>query len=396
MTDFKFRPFLIGVVDGGLTDQIVKQLNSKLEGYPICTISISNYLKDNADNESDPENIDFELLLTHLMKILNKEECLIPTYDIKNKKRVDDQQKIEPCQIIILEGLLCFYDTSLRNLMDLKIFIDTDNDIRLAETVSKEIQKENVKINDILKNFFDKVKPCYNNFISTKKYADIILPNATGHENAVEILINYLKQYLDKIKNDEEGNIFQFINDIIEPKYKFCEDNLILKKEKSTIDFLRAIFTDFIKKSQDKEFVPIIRKSLIEMIESLLADYFEKFDDVTLIFDSDDINDINFKHSHTIFFFKTSILVEDDIKKPQYILSKDKNCNLIICSILLAPRFAHYLIGKQMNSILFVTLYFSEFFVKYEQIIKNDKTIFNEEELKKIVKQMLIKRNCLD
>ena len=96
-----------------------------------------------------------------------------------------------------------------------------------------------------------------------------------------------------------------------------------------------------------------------------------------------------------IAFFKTSILVEDDVKKPQFILSQNKNCNLIICSILLAPRFAHYLIGKQMNFILFVTLYFSEFFVKYEQIIKEDKTIFNEEELKKIVKQMLERRKML-
>ena len=395
MTEFKFRPFLIGIVDGGLTEQMVKQLNIKLEGCPISTISLSNYLKDGAESEANPEYVDFELLLNHLVKILNKEECMIPVYDFKNKKRSKDQKKIEPCQILILEGLLCLYDNSLRNLMDLKIFIDTDNDIRLAETICKEIDQENVNINDILKKFFDKVKPSYNNFISTKKYADIILPNATGHENAVELIINYLKQYLEKIQKDEKGNVFNFINDIIEPKYKFCEDNLILKKEKSTLDFLRAIFEDFIKKNQDEEFVPLIRKNLIDMIESLLADYFEKFDDITLIFDSDDLTKINFKHSHTIFFFKTSILIEDDIKKPQNILEQNKNCNLIICSILLAPRFAHYLIGKQMNSILFVTLYFSEFFVKYEQIIKEDKTIFNENELELIIKQMLEKRKCL-
>ena len=71
-------------------------------------------------------------------------------------------------------------------------------------------------------------------------------------------------------------------------------------------------------------------------------------------------------------------------------MSKNKDCNIIICSIFLAPRFAHLLLGKQMNSILFVTLYFSEFFIKYEKIINDDTLVFNDEELKKLVNQMIL------
>ena len=392
----KFRPFLIGIVDGSLENQITKQLLSKLEGYQICSIYMSNYLIDGAENESVPELIDFELLEDHLLKLLNNEECTAPIYDFNTKKRSQETNKISFCQIIILEGLLCFYNNSIRNLMDLKIFIDTGNDVRFAETISKEIDKKNRNIKDIINEFFVKIKPSYNNFIFTKIYADIVLPHSNGHQTALNLIMNYLKLLLDRVRNNQGGNIFFFINEIIDSKYKFCEDNLVLKKDKSSIDFLRSIFEDFIKQRQDEEFIEVIRKTLLDMLESLLIDYLQKFTGIKLIFDSDDISKEDFKHCPTVFYFKTAILTQNDIKKPQYILSQNKNCNVIICSIFLAPRFAHLLLGKQLNSILFATLYFSEFFVKYEKILKNDKTVFDENELDKMVKQLMSKRFSLN
>jgi len=392
----KIRPFLIGIVDGSLSNHLAQELDKRLEGYPICKISMSNYLKDGAKNETIPESIDFELLVSNLSKLLNNEECQVPIYDFKTRKRKNEIKKIEPCQIIILEGLLCFYDDSIRNMMDLKLFIETGNDIRFIETILKEKENDNnANLNEIMDKYFGEIKPSYNNFIATKKYADIILPNETGHETGINIIMNYLKLLLDRVRN-QKGNLFFFINEIIDSKYEFCADNLILKKEKSTIDFLRAIFEDLIKVRQDEEFVDIIRKTLLDMIESLLIDYFQKFTEIKLVFDSNDISNYDFKHCSTVFFYKTAILTSKDIEKPKYILSKNKDCNIIICSIFLAPRFAHLLIGKQMNSILFATLYFSEFFVKYEKIIKSDKMVFNEEELKRMVNQMLSKRLILD
>ena len=140
--EVKVRPFLIGIVDGGLTNEIIKQLEKHLEGYPICTISITNYYKDlSENNDIKPELIDFDLLLSDLGKMRNKESCEVPIYDFKNKKRSAETKKVESCQIIILEGLFCFYNPKICNLMDLKIFIDTDNDIRLARTISKGISE---------------------------------------------------------------------------------------------------------------------------------------------------------------------------------------------------------------------------------------------------------------
>ena len=406
MTDeVKVRPFLIGIVDGGLTNEIISQLEKYLKGYPICTVSISNYYKDMTEEDTlgevnyiTPKAIDFELLLSHLEKMRNRETCEVPIYDFKKKIRSKEIKKIESCQIIILEGLFCFYDHSISNLMDLKIFIDTDNDIRLARTISKGIQKGNDDLFSIITKFHKQIKPAYNTFISpTKRHADIILPNATGHETAVQIITNYLKLLLDKVANNKTGSIFSFLNEIIEPKSKFFEDNLLVKIEKPIIDFLKDVFEDFITNTQDEEFIELIRDKLLSMIQSSLVEHFRKNPKYSenlpklhhLIFADDDISKIDFEKCNSVIFYKTAILTENDIKVPQEILSKNKECNLIICSIFLAPKFAHFLTSNQMNSILFATLYFSEFFVKYDKIIKKDETVFNEKELEKIFKKLV-------
>lgn len=405
--ELKIRPFLIGVVDGGLTNEIIKLLENNLQGYPICTISLTNYYKDlsNEDPEKDnyikPEAIDFDLLLSDLAKMRDNEACEIPIYDFKTKTRKKETKKIESCQIIIVEGLFCFYNHKVRNLMDLKIFIDTDNDIRLARTITKGIAGGKTDLLNIIQKFHKFVKPAYNTFISpTKKYADIILPNATGHNTAVQIITNYLKLLFDNILNNKNGSIFSFLNEIVDPKYIFFQDNLIVKNESPIIDFLKDVFEDFMNNTQDEEFIELIRKRLLMTILSLLIEHLRKNikyspDDLPkvdhLLFDSDNIENIDFEQCNTVIFFKASIMNENDIKVPEYIISKNKDCKMLICSIFLTPKFAHYLTSNQINSILFVTLYFSEFFVKYDKFIKKDETVYNEKELEKIFKELVQK-----
>ena len=393
MTEEKIRPFLIGIVDGGFTNEIIKQLEKHLEGYPICTILLDNYFKDLTEEiELKPEIIDFDLFLSDLMKIRNKEPCEVPIYDFKNHKRSNETKKIESCQIIIIEGLFCFYDHRIRNLIDLKIFIDTDNDMRLARTISKSILDGKTNLIDIIENFHKNIKQSYINFISpTKKFADIILPNSRGHETAVQTITNYLKLVSDQVvnNNNKSGSIFSFLNEIIEPKYIFFKDKIIINNEKPVIYFLKNVFEDFITNSHDEEFIDKIRKSLLDLLLSLLVENLRKnsrFPEILpeidrIVFDSDDVEKIDFENCNIVLFFKTSILNENDIKVPQYIFSKNKDCHIFIISIILSPKFAYYLTNDKLNSIIFVTLYFNEFFIKYENLIKNDENIFNEKEL---------------
>ena len=197
--------------------------------------------------------------------------------------------------------------------------------------------------------------------------------------------------------NNKTGSIFSFLNEIIEPKFQFFQDNLIVNNDKLVVQFLKDVFEDFITNNQDEEFIEFIRQKLLNMLQSSLVEHFRKNPKYEvnlpklhkLIFNSDDVSNEDFEKCNSVIFFKTAILTESDIKIPQYILSKNKDCNIIICSIFLAPKFAHFLTSNQMNNILFVTLYFSEFFVKYDEIIKKDQNVFNEKELEKLLKKLV-------
>ena len=395
----QFKPFIIGIVDGGLTNHIIKQIENHLESYPICTISMTDYYKDMSPNEEDyikPELIDFALLQSDLVKIKNQEPCEIPIYNLTTRKRSSEKKKIEPKQIVIVEGLFCFYEKILNDLIDLKIFIDTDNDIRLARTISKEIAKgkPNPNLIDIIQKFHKYIKPAYDNFISrTKRDADIILPNATGNETAIKIITNYLKLILDDISKNKAGPIFSFQNKIVDPKYIFYHDKITTKNQNPDISFLKDIFQDFTQQTLDEEFIEVIRKKLIDMILSMLNEPFmkngnePKFEKI--LFDSDDITNMDFETGSNNIYFKTAILTENDMNKPKEIFSKNKDCKIYICSVFLSPKIAQNLIGKGLNSMKIYTLYFSDFFVKYEGMIKKDETIFQEQELEKLFKQML-------
>ena len=105
----------------------------------------------------------------------------------------------------------------------------------------------------------------------------------------------------------------------------------------------------------------------------------------TLLFDNDNIENIDFKTKKYIFFYKTSILSDDDIKIPKKILSQNKSCTLVIFTIFIAPKYADLILSKEINSTVIITIYFSDFLIKYENIIKSNETIFSDKEFKKLM-----------
>ena len=398
----RIRPFFIGIVDSGLSNNIIKLLEQNLQGYPISTISMITYLKEDESKKDsgknkcfNPNEMNFDKLISDLDKICNKEECESQTKEMA-KKTIKSQ-------IIIVEGLLCFSDPKVRDFMDLKIFIDTDNDIRLARTIINEIANGK-SLKEIKDMFIQDIKPKYNQYIlPTKKYADVILPNSTGHETAVKIITNYLKILFDKILNNKTGSIFSFLNEVVDPKYVFIKDNLkvLNEKDKTSIEFLKDVFEEFINNNQDEEFIELVRQKLMEEIQTLLENHLkEKFINNQaphidyVIFDSDKVEDIIFQKEKIIVFFKTSIMNNKDVEIPEKILQNAKDCNFIICSVFLAPKNVYYLNHKGIHSLTYITLYFSEFFGKYEELIKKDETIYNEKELDKKFKALISEINA--
>ena len=385
------RPIIIGICDGSSHEELLKQIDENIKDFPLITISLSDY---RIKEEMSPSSIDFGSFLDDLVKLRNSESCKIPIYDFKTKKSTKENITAGCCSVIIIEGLFCFCDSRVRNLMDLKIFIDTDSDIRLSKSILEGIDK-NKELNDILSYFHEILKPAYDKFVlPTKKHVDLILPNASGHENAIKIITFYLKKQLNMLKSGKQTNIFSFTNQIIEPKYQYSQNKILVPRNKQTIEFIKRVFEDFITDNLDEEFVEAIREKLIEIISTLLVQHlrhnqecdFRKID--LCLFDGSNLSDYNFHGYKNILFFKPIILNEKDIEKPKEILSLEQDFNLFICSVFLSPKFAHFLTNSKINSkiynVSFSTVYYSEFFNKYDHIIKSNKTILDEKELEKL------------
>ena len=220
------------------------------------------------------------------------------------------------------------------------------------------------------------------------KYADIILQKVDKNTSAIKIVGEYLKMQLNKMIKKENYDLFSFMYEIIDPKYQYYDGKILVENERIFISFIKEVFQDFIINKLDKELIPYIKEKMVNMLTSLLIrDSKKKNGDFTfpdlLLSNKDDITKYNFKNYKNIFYYTKAILSENDIEKPKNILSKNKDCNLFIFSIFLAPKYADLLVSKEINATLFTTIYFSDFFIKFEEIIKNNDTLFNDKDLKK-------------
>lgn len=395
------RPYLVGIAGGGFTGKSIlsKNLLEIIDEYPICRISLTRYYKDATQDKkeidfNEPDSYDFDLLYIHLEKLRNGQPCEIPIYDEKAFKRTEKTEKVAPCSIILVEGNFCFYDPRIRYLLDIKIFMDIESDIILSRNIIHYLEEGKTKLYDIIESYKNKIKPSYQAYIyPTKKYADIIFPQISSHSQTVAMIKEYILCLLNKLKDNNLNEIFNFDNEMIDDGYKFFYQKILIDKEKIDLTFLKGVFQDFISNQQDEEFFPCIRQKLVSILPSLYVQYFRKVDTKNvnlpitnlLLYHDSDVTNINFKEAKNIFFFKTAILSDNDIKIPKDILSKNKDCQLVVFSLFLAPRCIHIL-GDQISNVIFVSLYFSNFYIKFEQIIKkdSDNNIYNEKEIRNL------------
>ena len=199
---------IIGVFGGtgsGKTT-IVNQIVSDFNTSDIQVISQDAYYKDNSNityqarcllNFDHPEAIDFELLYQHLSALKNGETIEQPVYNFKTHNRTDKTLEISPKKILILEGILIMNYPKLRSLLDLKVFIDTNNDMRMERRVNRDISERGRTPKEVMDRYINTLKPMHDQFIEPMKiYADVVIEN---HENAsinLDILIAKIKSLM--------------------------------------------------------------------------------------------------------------------------------------------------------------------------------------------------------
>ena len=191
---------LIGIAGGtgsGKTS-VARELLANFNNTDIVIIEQDSYYKDFSElplddrskiNFDHPNSIDYKLLKVHLEQLLNGEEVEIPIYDYGSHIRKNETQKIGKHKIIILEGILALHDQDIRNMMDIKIYVDTDDDIRIIRRIKRDMNKRKRTFSSIIDQYCNTVKPMHNQFVNpTKKFADIVIVGGGKNQIAIDIL----------------------------------------------------------------------------------------------------------------------------------------------------------------------------------------------------------------
>lgn len=199
---------VIGIAGGtgsGKTT-VVRKIIEKLPLGEVTVIPQDSYYKDNREipmeerkkiNFDHPDSIEFSLLVDHIKKLKNGESVEQPTYSYLTCTRGEETVLVNPAQVVIIEGILILTNKELRDLIDIKIFVDADADDRLSRVIKRDIIERGRNVSDVLERYDLTVKPSHLQFIEpTKRYADIIIPQGGQNKVAINLLKEHIEQKL--------------------------------------------------------------------------------------------------------------------------------------------------------------------------------------------------------
>lgn len=197
---------IIGIAGGtgsGKTT-FVKRLVKKIPAGEVVVLPQDSYYKDSSNvpvdkrqsiNFDHPNAFDWPLLYKHIRMLKEGEAIEQPVYSYLTCTRQEQTIHIVPKDIIIIEGILSLFDENLRNLMDLKVFVDTDSDERLIRVIQRDIIERGRTAEAVMERYTKVLKPMHMQFIEpTKKYADIIIPEGGSNDVALDILSRYIEK----------------------------------------------------------------------------------------------------------------------------------------------------------------------------------------------------------
>lgn len=148
-------------------------------------------------NFDHPDAFETGLLVSHLKQLIEGKEIRRPVYSYKTNRRLQKTKLVKPSPIIIVEGILIFHYPELRDLFDLKIYVDTDADIRLLRRITRDIRDRSRTFESVKKQYLSTVKPMHQKYVEPTKYmADIIIPNGGLNEIANDLIIKKIKSHL--------------------------------------------------------------------------------------------------------------------------------------------------------------------------------------------------------
>ncbi len=202
------KPILIGITGGtgsGKTT-VAEAIHSAFEGNSITMIMQDSYYKDQSHitfeerlktNYDHPHSIDMDHLIRDLKSLMSGKSVDMPVYDFAEHTRKSETIHIVPTDIIIVEGILVLDDKNLRDLLDIKIYVDTDADIRILRRMQRDINERGRSMESVINQYLNVVRPMHEQFTEpTNRYADIIIPEGGRNRVAIDVIIRSIKEYL--------------------------------------------------------------------------------------------------------------------------------------------------------------------------------------------------------
>lgn len=204
------KPVVIGVTGGSGSGKtsVTKAIYESFKGHSILVIEQDYYYKDQSHlpfeerlktNYDHPLAFDNDLLIEHIEQLLHYEAIDKPVYDYERHTRSEQVIRVEPKDVIILEGILVLEDERLRDLMDMKLFVDTDADLRIIRRLTRDIKERGRNFDSVIDQYTNVVRPMHNQFIEpTKRYADIIIPEGGQNHVAIDLMVTKIQTILEQ------------------------------------------------------------------------------------------------------------------------------------------------------------------------------------------------------
>lgn len=148
-------------------------------------------------NFDHPDSLDSELLVKHIKQLKKRQPVDLPVYDFKNHTRTDRFTRIEPQHVILVEGILIYAEKELRDLFDVKIYVDTDADLRFIRRLQRDISERGRSTETVINQYLNTVRPMHMDFVEpSKRYADVIIPEGGFNMVALEMVVSHIQELI--------------------------------------------------------------------------------------------------------------------------------------------------------------------------------------------------------
>lgn len=203
------QPFIIGVAGGSGSGKttVSRHIRQAVGEARLTYIEHDNYYRDDPhlsfeqraqQNYDHPDSLETSLLIEHLQALRRGESATMPLYDFSIYARRTEIREIKPASVILVEGILIFAEKALRDLMNMRIFVDTDADVRFIRRLQRDVNQRGRSIESVIEQYYATVRPMHLDFVEpSKRYADIIVPDGGENRVAMEMIVTRIKSILD-------------------------------------------------------------------------------------------------------------------------------------------------------------------------------------------------------